>query len=242
MGLLTGLFSGCAAQHCACPSQSSVPAQLAPPNAKTKTMATKSAPLTRRQHEILAFYRDYATERGYSPTLEEVAQHFGVNKVTIFGHVAELERKGALQRTAKHVSRGLVVVDRPAEDEVPAGSVPILGRIAAGVPIETVEHPEPLAWDDIVPSDRDVYALRVRGHSMIDDGIHDGDIVLVERRSNAVDGDLVVAVLPEEEATLKRLYREKSGWRLQPSNLALKPMYAASVEVRGIVIGVVRRY
>jgi repressor LexA len=203
-------------------------------------------PLTRRQHEILAFYRSFTAERGYSPTLEEVAQHFGVNKVTIFGHVAELERKGALQRSAKHVSRGLVVVDTDANSaaprEFPESSVPILGRIAAGVPIETIEAPEPLSWGDIVPSDRDVYALRVRGHSMIDDGIHDGDVVLVERRSNVVDGDMVVAVLPDEEATLKRLYREKHGYRLQPANLALKPIFAPQVEVRGVVIGVVRRY
>ncbi len=202
-----------------------------------------SIPLTRRQHEILAFYRAYSSEHGYSPTLEEVAQHFGVNKVTIFGHVAELERKGALQRSAKHVSRGLVLVDGAGADTAPEGaSVQILGRIAAGVPIETIETPEPLSWADIVPDDREVYALRVRGHSMIDDGIHDGDVVLVERRSNAVDGDLVVAVLPGEEATLKRLYRERGGYRLQPANLALKPIFAPSVEVRGIVIGVVRRY
>ncbi len=202
-----------------------------------------SIPLTRRQHEILAFYRAYSSEHGYSPTLEEVAQHFGVNKVTIFGHVAELERKGALQRSAKHVSRGLVPVESASQSSAPSGpSVPILGRIAAGVPIETIETPEPLSWADIVPDDREVYALRVRGHSMIDDGIHDGDVVLVERRSNAVDGDLVVAVLPDEEATLKRLYRERGGYRLQPANLALKPIFAPTVEVRGIVIGVVRRY
>ncbi len=216
-----------------------------------------SIPLTRRQHQILAFYRAYSSEHGYSPTLEEVAQQFGVNKVTIFGHVAELERKGALERSAKHVSRGLVPVEASSAhsggahsgsgrshsaDSGPAPSVQILGRIAAGVPIETIESPEPLSWADIVPDDREVYALRVRGHSMIDDGIHDGDVVLVERRSNAVDGDLVVAVLPDEEATLKRLYRERGGYRLQPANLALKPIFAPSVEVRGIVIGVVRRY
>jgi len=198
-----------------------------------------SIPLTRRQHEILAYYRAFAAEHGYSPTLEEVAQHFGVNKVTIFGHVAELERKGALQRSAKHVSRGLQVTD---ESESRENSVSILGRIAAGVPIDVAEAPEPLTWSDIVPSDRDVYALRVRGQSMIDDGIHDGDVVLVERRSNVVDGEMVVAVLPDEEATLKRLYREKDGYRLQPANLALKPIFAREVEVRGVVIGVVRRY
>ena len=207
-------------------------------------------PLTRRQRQILDFYRAYIRERGLSPTLEEVAQHFGVNKVTIFGHVAELERKGVLARAARGISRGLQVVPedspRPAEaDEASPASrtaVTVLGRIAAGHPIETIENPEQLELADLVPTDREVYALRVRGDSMIDDGVHDGDIVLVERRSVARDGEMVVAVLPDEEATLKRLYRDPAGWRLQPANPTLQPQVLPEVEVRGVVIGVVRRF
>jgi repressor LexA len=207
-------------------------------------------PLTRRQRQILDFYRSYVRERGLSPTLEEVAQHFGVNKVTVFGHVAELERKGVLARAAKGISRGLQLVEDEAPElatgeEAPAPSrtaVSVLGRIAAGAPIETVEHPEELELADLLPRDREVYALRVRGDSMIDDGVHDGDVVLVERRSVARDGEMVVAVLPDEEATLKRLYREDRGWRLQPANPTLQPIHVDEVEVRGVVIGVVRRF
>jgi repressor LexA len=206
-------------------------------------------PLTRRQRQILDFYRSYIRERGLSPTLEEVAQHFGVNKVTVFGHVAELERKGILARAAKGISRGLQIVEDEAESlqgeghaEPSRTAVSVLGRIAAGAPIETVEHPEELELADLLPRDREVYALRVRGDSMIDDGVHDGDVVLVERRSVARDGEMVVAVLPDEEATLKRLYREKRGWRLQPANPTLQPVHVDELEVRGVVIGVVRRF
>lgn len=213
-------------------------------------------PLTRRQIQILDFYRAYTRERGLSPTLEEVAQHFGVNKVTIFGHVAELERKGVLARAAKGISRGRQLVSglrgqadpgtesnggQEGESES-ATRVTVLGRIAAGAPIEALENPESLELAELLPRDRDVYALRVRGDSMIDDGVHDGDIVLVERRSVARDGEMVVAVLPDEHATLKRLYREPDGWRLQPSHPTLEPLHVPEVEVRGVVIGVVRRF
>lgn len=205
-------------------------------------------PLTRRQRQILDFYREYSSEHGISPTLEEVAQNFGVNKVTIFGHVSELERKGVLTRAARGISRGLQLVEdeveAPVEEQAPPSetSVRILGRIAAGSPIETLEDPEQLELGELLPRDRDVYALRVRGDSMIDDGVHDGDIVLVERRSDAADGDMVVAVLPDEHATLKRIYKEGKSWRLQPSHPTLEPIFTPQVEVRGKVIGVVRRF
>jgi repressor LexA len=204
-------------------------------------------PLTKRQHEILSFYRSYTTEHGLSPTLEEVAQNFGVNKVTIFGHVAELERKGILSRAGRGISRALQIVEPAAKHATKGGhgasaaSVTILGSIAAGRPIAALEDPEVFELSDLVPSDREVYALRVRGESMIDDGIHDGDLVLVERRSQARDGEMVVAILPDEEATLKRLYREPGGYRLQPANKAMQPIHAPEVEVRGVVIGLVRK-
>lgn len=206
-------------------------------------------PLTRRQIQILEFFRSYTREHGISPTLEEVAQQFGVNKVTIFGHVSELERKGVMTRSAPKKSRSLQIAspdDAYARAPVPAATsataVQILGRIAAGSPIEAVEDPEELELKDLIPQDRDVYALRVRGQSMIEDGIHDGDIVLVESRSHARDGEMVVAVLPGEEATLKRLFREPDGVRLQPANASMEPIRVPQVEIRGVVIGVVRRY
>jgi len=197
-------------------------------------------PLTRRQRDIVAFFEDYTRNQGMSPTLEEIANSLGVNKVTVFGHVAELERKGVLVRSARGVSRGLQIAPRPQAVER-ATTLPILGSIAAGAPIEAIESPEELDLAQLTPPGSDCYALRVRGDSMIDDGIHDGDLVLVERRANAHNGQIVVAVLPDETATLKRIYREGGRIRLQPANAALKPSIVDEVEVRGIVLGVIRR-
>lgn len=196
-------------------------------------------PLTRRQRDILEFFERYRAAQGISPTLEEIAQELGVNKVTIFGHVAELERKGVLVRAARGISRGLQLAEGDGRSRT---SCPILGRIAAGRPLEAVEDAEALDLADLLPPGRDCYALRVKGDSMIEDGIRDGDLVLVERRSEARNGETVVAVLPDAECTLKRFYREKNRIRLQPANAALKPIYVTAVEVRGVVVGVVRRY
>ena len=167
-----------------------------------------------------------------------------VNKVTIFGHVAELERKGVLKKTARGISRALKLapsLTAPARSARRA-SLRVVGTIAAGRPIEAVENPEELDLSDLLPRDRDVYALRVRGDSMIEDSIRDGDIVMVEHRREARNGEIVVAVLPDEEATLKRYYREGDRIRLQPANAALDPIFAPHVDVRGVVLGVIRRY
>ncbi len=210
----------------------------------------EAPPLTKRQRQILDFLASFHAEHGMSPTLEEIAAEFGVNKVTIFGHVAELERKGFLTRSQKGISRGLRLVrqgegenqESHTQNESQAASLQILGTIAAGAPIATIEAPEEFALADLLPDGRDVYALRVKGNSMIDDGINDGDVVLVERRSTAHNGEMVVAVLPDEEATLKRFYKETDRIRLQPANEALDPIYVDDLTIRGIVIGVVRRY
>jgi len=178
-----------------------------------------------------------------SPTLDEIAQEFGVNKVTIFGHVAELERKGVIRRAAPGVSRGLQLVG--SESARGATELTILGRIAAGAPIETIEAPEALDLADLLPADRDVYALRVSGDSMIEDAIREGDIVVVERRQTAGNGQTVVAVLPDGNATLKRFYKNDQGIRLQPANSTMEPILIPAgneVEIRGVVIGVVRQY
>jgi repressor LexA len=197
------------------------------------------ATLTRRQRDILDFFEAYSGKHGISPTLEEIASALGVNKVTVFGHVAELERKGFLARSARGVSRGLQIKAR-----VPRSGtrIPVLGRIAAGRPIEVVEDAEELDLHDLLPPGRECYALHVRGESMIDDGIRDGDIVLVEQRTEARNGETVVAVLPGEEATLKRYYKERNRIRLQPANDALEPTYVRELEIRGVVVGVIRRY
>ncbi|MCY2958726.1 MAG: transcriptional repressor LexA [Planctomycetota bacterium] len=198
-------------------------------------------PLTRRQRDILDFFESYTRSQGISPTLEEIATSLGVNKVTIFGHVAELERKGVLTRAAKGVSRALQLTAKPTLP-VRATELQILGTIAAGAPLETLEEPEPLDLADLTPPGADCYALRVRGDSMIEDGIREGDLVLVERRSEAHNGEIVVAVLPDETATLKRFYREGNRVRLQPANAQLQPRIVDSVDIRGVVLGVLRRY
>jgi len=197
-----------------------------------------TTPLTRRQRDILAFVRDYCEEQGISPTLEEIAANFGVNKVTVFGHVGELERKGAITRGQRHASRSIRPVDETPRD---SSTIQILGLIAAGSPIETIEHPEELSLQDLLPPGREMYALRVKGDSMIEDAICDGDLVLVERRQEARDGETVVAVLPGEEATLKRFYLEEDGVRLQPANSTMEPIRVPTVEIRGVVVSVIRQ-
>ncbi|MCA8962870.1 MAG: transcriptional repressor LexA, partial [Planctomycetes bacterium] len=181
-----------------------------------------------------------------------IAQNFGVSKVTVHDHIRQLERKKAVQRE-KHRARSLEILDPDYCDsasEVDTTSeyrlpLAILGRIAAGRPIEAIEDPETLDLADLLPMGRDHYALRVQGNSMIDDGIHDGDLVIVERRNVADDGEVVVAILEDEEATLKRLYRHTDGsgqlrFRLQPANVDMEPIIVDQVEVRGVVVGVVR--
>ncbi len=208
-------------------------------------------PLTRRQQDILGFFEQFVEAEGIAPTLEEIAQHFGLNKVTIFGHVAELERKGVLSRAKKGISRGLQLTRSDAEHQdsrTPSlgTGLQVLGTIAAGAPIATLEAPEVLAFEELAPRGKDVYVLRVKGDSMIEDAICDGDLVVVERRSTPYNGETVVAVLcgdTEEEATLKRFYREPDGRvRLQPANATLEPRIVDAVEIRGVVIGVIRRF
>lgn len=204
-------------------------------------------PLTRRQREILNFLAEYTEREGLSPTLEEIAQHFGVNKVTIFGHVSELERKGVIERAAPGISRGLRIVEAEREETEPAlasaaHSVDVLGNIAAGSPIEAIETPEKLDLASLIPEGRDVYALRVNGNSMIEDSIRDGDLVLIEKRATARNGETVVAILPGDEATLKRYYREEGHVRLQPANSSMEPIIVDDIEIRGVLIGVVRQF
>lgn len=202
-------------------------------------------PLTRRQRDILEFLRQYTEREGLSPTLEEIAQHFGVNKVTVFGHVSELERKGVIERAAPGISRGLrLVEEEPSEERQnnSAATVAILGNIAAGAPIEAIEAPEQLDLNSMIPEGKDVYALRVNGNSMIEDSICDGDLVLIERRNTARNGETVVAILEGDEATLKRYYKEADRIRLQPANAAMEPIYVDDIQIRGVLIGVVRQF
>jgi repressor LexA len=197
--------------------------------------------LTRRQAEVLEVTRSYIDEHGISPTLEEIGEILGVNRVTVFEHVRALEDKGWIT-TEKNYSRSIQLTD---DLQTPAPrSVPLLGRIAAGSPIEALEDRQSVELDDFFPHGGNCFMLEVQGDSMIDDQIRDGDLVLVESRKTAHAGETVVALIDGEEATLKRFYRQGRRIRLEPRNESLKPIVldARRVEVQGIVIGVLRRY
>lgn len=195
---------------------------------------------TRRQLDVMRFLSDYIKTRGMAPTLGEVGGHFGVSKVTIFEHFVQMEKKGIIKRTPSR-SRGIEILD-PDFVSRTAARLPLVGRIAAGTPIEAVEQPELIDLQDIVKPDKDYYLLRVKGNSMKNDQIADGDLVIVEKRSTARNGEIVVAILGDNEATLKKFFKEGKRFRLQPANETMAPIIVDNVEIRGVVAGIVRKY
>ena len=199
--------------------------------------------LTRRQKEILDYLGRYIERRGYAPTIEEIGEHFGLSSLaTVHKHLSNLQDKGLVKR-AWNRSRALELV--PTHVEVKAVELPLMGRVAAGTPIEAVQSTETIFVPEDMVGRRDTYVLQVKGDSMIDEQIRDGDYVIVEDRQTARDGEMVIALLEGENVTLKKLYRERDGRvRLQPANSALKPIFveARAVRIQGVVIGVLRRY
>jgi repressor LexA len=203
--------------------------------------------LTEKQIRVLRYFRDYRREKGIAPTLDEAAQALGVSKITIHEHLNQLSRKGAIHRDKAKARAVAILHDPDAEPEVvargPMPTLPLVGMIAAGRPIEALEDRQELALTELVPTGDQIYLLRVRGKSMIEDHIDDGDLVVVERRETANDGDIVVAILDDEEATLKRFYRERNGMiRLQPANATMEPIFTSRLQLRGVVRGVIRRF
>lgn len=203
--------------------------------------------LTEKQIRVLRYFRDYRRERGIAPTLDEAAQALGVSKITIHEHLNQLTKKGAIHRDKAKARAVAILHDPDAKDEPvaqrAAPSIPLVGMIAAGRPIEAIEDRQDIPLTELVPTGDRMYLLRVRGKSMIDDHIDDGDLVVVERRETAADGDIVVAILDDEEATLKRFYRESNGMiRLQPANSTMEPIFTSRVQLRGVVRGVIRRF
>ena len=197
------------------------------------------ATYTTKQRDALRIIQNSIEEQGIAPTLEEIAYEMGgISRVAVLDHLRALEKKGAIRRKARQ-SRAIEILD---QDYLPARGIPLAGTIAAGEPILEVEQREEVSLDDYLSLDDGCFLLRVQGDSMIDDHIMDGDLVLVESRRTARDGDTVVAVV-EGETTLKRLYREGVNVRLQPANERLDPMIypAELVEVRGVLRGVIRR-
>ena len=190
--------------------------------------------------DILRLLRDYRSRFGYSPTLQEIGDALNLTRVTVFEHVGALERKGALLRGPKHKARSLRVAPEYEFPEDRPTRLPLIGRIAAGGPIEAVENPESLDLEHVFDRPGETFVLQVTGSSMIDEQIRDGDYVVCQRRETARDGETVVALLDDGEATLKKFYREAGRIRLQPANEAYDPIYADHVDVQGVVIGVLR--
>jgi len=202
--------------------------------------------LTKRQREVFDFIATFVQQHGYSPSFEEIGSGMGLSSLaTVHKHISNLERKGMLKRDYNR-SRSIDVVAKKAM-RVPAAAqevkLPLLGRIAAGRPVEALENPETISLSDITRS-REVFVLEVRGDSMQDEHIVEGDYVMVEKTNSARDGEIVVALVNGSDATLKRIYREGPQVRLQPSNATMKPIMvpAQSVQVQGRVVGVLRRY
>jgi repressor LexA len=197
--------------------------------------------LTPKKMEILQFVRDFVRKNGYSPTLQELGDHLGVSKVTVFEHVEGLAKQKLLRRST-YKARSLELTSRVEfPDEAPS-KLRLAGYIAAGSPIQAIESREVLDLEEVFTRRSGTYVLKVRGDSMIEDQICDGDYVVVERRENARNGETVVALLDDGEATLKRFYKLKDRVRLQPANSSMSPIYVSRVQIQGVVIGVLRKY
>ncbi len=199
--------------------------------------------LTPRQLDVLVAIRNYRHLHGMAPTMQELADQLGTSKVTIFEHIEALERKGVIRRNP-HMSRSLEIVPKYLPDEERPTKLPLLGNIAAGAPILAVENREELDLEQIFKSRHGVFVLKIKGDSMIEDHLCDGDYVVIERRETARNGETVVALIDEAEATLKRFYKEGSKIRLQPANSEMKPriIEANRVRIQGVVIGVMRAF
>ena len=181
---------------------------------RTETDETRC--LTPRQLEILMIIRDYRKSEGYSPTLQEMADELGISKITVFEHVEALLEKGLLTRRSNKARSLALTSSVRLPDERPT-LLPLVGRIAAGQPIEAIEVPDAVDMEEIFTSRHPVRVLTVTGESMVDEHIRDGDMVVYEERSNPRNGDTVVALVDGDEATLKKFYKEKHRVRLQPT-------------------------
>ncbi len=200
--------------------------------------------ITKKQHGVLEFIRDFILQYHYSPTVREIAAHFKISVSTAHQHLKALQAKGYIEM-ASGEQRSIELTQVPDNqfDIAEIVNLPLMGLIAAGEPIEAVENPEPVAIPArLLRDQRNSYVLQVRGNSMIEDGILDGDFVVVERNPSPQDGDTVVALLDNAYATLKKFYREKGRIRLQPANKTLKPIYVKDPLIQGIVRAVIRNY
>jgi repressor LexA len=195
------------------------------------------ATLTSRQREVFEFIRDKINGRGYGPTVREIGDHFRISSPNgVMCHLKALEKKGLITREP-NMSRAIQITDEYKDES----GMPLVGMVAAGNLTEAIEQAEQFSFEDWFPQRKNQFALRVKGDSMIEAQIADGDIVICRRARTAHKGDIVVAITDDGEATLKYWFPEANRIRLQPANASMKPIYSRNVQVVGIVVGVVRR-
>ena len=194
---------------------------------------------SKRQAEILQFARDYRRENGYSPSLTEIAKYFDISIPTVHQHVSSLREKNLLttEKGKKRSIQGL------HNHKLATVEILLMGLIPAGGPIEAIRDPKPIEVPrNMLSSGANYYALEVAGHSMIEEGISDGDIVIIREQQTVDDGEKAVAYMPDRnEVTLKKIYREKDRVKLVPANKYMEPFYETNVEIQGKVVGVLRK-
>lgn len=210
--------------------------------------------LSKRQAEILAYIKDEVKVKGYPPSVREIAEAVGLaSSSTVHGHLERLEQKGFIRRDPTKPRAIEILGDSPAVNEAQAAyseiyndiiNIPVIGKVTAGIPITAVENVEeyfPLPTS-VAPANEQVFMLRVEGDSMMNAGILNGDLVIVKKQFTAENGEIVVAMTEDSEATVKRFYKESDHFRLQPENDALLPILLKQVSILGKVIGVYRTY
>ena len=202
--------------------------------------------LTKRQNDILNYIKNYIVVHGYTTTIREIGKDLGLTSpATIHAHLANLEKKGFIKKEGtKNRAIELLVENeyaKPQDDLI--AEVPLLGKITAGSPIEAIENPDEMFAlpSYLIPKNKEVFTLNVSGESMINAGILDGDIVIVEKRNTARNGEIVVAMTDENEVTLKTYYKEDGYFRLQPQNDTMDPIILNNVTILGIAIGLYRK-
>lgn len=200
--------------------------------------------LYKRQKQILDFISQYIQKNGFSPTLQDIADAIGVSSLaTVHEHLTAMAKKGVIKRYEGAI-RGIEIVDKSLGELIQGVELPILGFIAAGKPIEPYTDPNATAQasPNMLSGKKRAFILQVKGNSMIDDGILDGDYVVVEQQDSVNNGDLVVALLENGFATLKRFFKEATRVRLEPANAQMSPIFAKNVKIQGKVVGIIRRF
>ncbi len=201
--------------------------------------------LYEKQRQIIDYIAQYIQKQGFAPSLKDIATAMGLRSLaTVHEHLEILIRKGVIRKTGRRNNRGLEIVDKKLANTDNGVQLPILGFIAAGQPIEPFSDPNAFLGvpPEMVKGDKRSYVLQVRGESMIDEGILDGDYVVVEERHDVKDGDIVVALLENGLATLKKFFKEATRIRLEPANAKMSPIYATKVQIQGKVCAVIRKF